>query len=338
MIYTVTLNPAMDYNLTVHSLNRGVTGLASSAVMTPGGKGVNVSLMLHRLGLGTVPMGICAGVTGTYLLDGLRAAGLSPDFVHASPQGGPEVWTRINVKIAVVGDGEREVNVPGPTLPEGSFDTLLDKIEKRLARNDTLILSGSVPPGTGDDAYARILDRVAGRNIRVIADTTGPRLRAILPYHPYLIKPNRAELEELAGATLTDDKAIVKAARDLQQQGAGHVLVSLGGEGCLLVPSFDPAHSQADRGDGHLQGACLRMGAIAGTVHSTVGAGDAMIAGLLCGLEKGWNADNILRLATASAATVAFAEEGVAVTGQDVDQLYALSAVSGKTPCLHLPY
>jgi 1-phosphofructokinase len=180
-------------------------------------------------------------VTGACLLDSLRQAGLSPDFVHASPEAGPDGWTRINVKVSVVGDGERAINVPGPALPDGSFDALLDKIDHRLERNDTLVLSGSVPPGAKDDAYARILDRVAGRNIRVIADTTGPRLLAVLPYHPYLVKQNRAELEEVAGATLTDDKALVKAARNLQRQGAGHVLVSLGEEGCLLVPSFDPA-------------------------------------------------------------------------------------------------
>lgn len=334
MIYTVTLNPALDYILHPTALEPGRTNRAPAPLLVAGGKGINVSLMLHRLGQDTVPLGLCAGRTGKLLLDDMAEKGLSPAFIHTCPDGGAEVWTRINVKICVPGGGETEVNVPGPAAPAGALDRLLDIIREKVQKNDTLVLAGSVPPGLSDRVFGDIMLSVTDKNVRVVVDTTGTRLRASLPFQPYLIKPNRAELEELIGHPLPTDSDLIHAARSLQSLGAGHVLISLGGDGCLFVPSATPRHNQSARGDTDLRGDCLRMRACKGVVRSTVGAGDSMIAGFLTALSRGWTPEKILRYATAAGAATAFAE-GLG-TRAEVDALFALSTLSGETKCTHI--
>lgn len=334
MIYTVTLNPALDYILRPASLEPGKTNRAPAPALVPGGKGINVSLMLKTLGQESLPLGLCAGQTGGLLLDGIRGKGLSPVFVHSDPAGGPDVWTRVNVKMSVPGGPETEVNVAGPAVTADALAQLTSLLTARMKKHDTLVLSGSVPPGVTDRVFGDLMMAVADKEPRVVVDTTGARLRASLPFRPYLIKPNRGELEELAGHPLTTDGALIAAARSLQLLGAGHVLISLGGEGCLFVPSDAPYNNNASRGDPDLRGSCLRLGAISGKVISTVGAGDSMIAGFLTALARGWSREKLLRFASAAGAATAFAE-GLG-TRASAETLFALSSLSGEAKALPL--
>lgn len=311
MIYTVTLNPALDYIMDVPALAPGETNRARTVRMAAGGKGVNVSLLLSRLGCPTVPLGVCAGATGAYFLRELSRAGLAPDFILTDPEGGADVWTRINVKLSGEGGEELEVNAAGAPLPDGVMDTLTDRLAARLTPGDTLALCGSLPSGAPDETCARLLDGLYARGvdlsgIRLAADTTGRRLSSLLPYRPFVIKPNLAELEALTGTSCRengtpDDRLTVTAARTLQTAGARNVLVSLGASGALLVPETGPA---------------LRIGALtrpAGApTGNTTGAGDSMLAGFLCACDRGLSMPDALRFASVCGAATAFSLSGVA--------------------------
>lgn len=239
MIYTVTLNPALDYVLSVPEAGDEPACRADAAALLPGGKGVNVSLMLRRLEVPSVPTGLCAGVTGRCLLDRLTEAGLEPDFVLLNPDAAPDAGTRINVKLREARPGGvpalREINTAGAPVTAEALEALATRLARRLHRlqpDDLLVLAGSIPPGLGSGAYVQLLSRLsagaAGR-VRVAADTAGAGMAALLPLRPWLIKPNRAELSALSGIQADSDSAVLRAARNLQAAGAGHVLVTLGG-------------------------------------------------------------------------------------------------------------
>lgn len=331
MIITVTLNPALDYVLRPASFTPGVTNRAPSPALLPGGKGINVSRMLHRLGEKSRALGLCTGVTGGLLLNALRAEGLEPEFIHTLPAGGADVWTRINVKIAPECVEETEVNVSGPTVSADDWQALLVRLRQTVQPGDVLVLSGSVPPGVSARAYGDIMNELPCGQVRVILDTSGQPFSAALPFRPWLVKPNRAELEQAVGHSLPTDGDLIAAAHSLQAMGAGHVLISLAGDGCLLVPSADPFFTRAGRGDPDLRGTCLRMSAIKGRVVSANGAGDSMIAGLLTALSRGWNRERALRYATAAAASTAFSD--TLGTRAEADKLFALCALTGDAAC-----
>ena len=209
MIYTVTLNPALDYVLSVPEAGDEPACRADAAALLPGGKGVNVSLMLRRLEVPSVPTGLCAGVTGRCLLDRLTEAGLEPDFVLLSPDAAPDAGTRINVKLREARPGGvpalREINTAGAPVTAEALEALAARLARRLHRlqpDDLLVLAGSIPPGLGSGAYVQLLSHLsagaAGR-VRVAADTAGAGMAALLPLRPWLIKPNRAELSALSG-------------------------------------------------------------------------------------------------------------------------------------------
>lgn len=319
MIYTVTLNPALDYIMDIPALTPGETNRARTVRMAAGGKGVNVSLMLSRLGCPTVPLGVCAGATGVWFLRELERVGLAPDFILTDPEGGADVWTRINVKLSGEGGEELEVNAAGAPLSDGVMEALTDRLAGRLTPGDTLALCGSLPSGAPDDTYARLLDGLTARGvdlngIRLAADTTGRRLAALLPYRPFVVKPNLAELEVLTGLSCRvggkpDDRLTAAAARTLQDVGARNVLVSLGAAGALFVPESGPT---------------LRIGALtrpAGApAGNTTGAGDSMLAGFLCACDRGLTAPDALRFASVCGAATAFSLSGVAQAA-DVERL-----------------
>ncbi len=300
MIYTVTLNPAVDYTVRATDFRIGEINRPKEAHLRIGGKGINVSLVLAALGVPSVAMGFVAGFTGDAIEAGVREAGVEADFVRLD-----NGFSRINLKLCT--DVETELNGPGPDVPTDKLAELLNKLD-RLQDGDTLVLSGSIPPTLPSDIYARMLARPAGKAIRVAVDTTGEALRAVLPYRPFIIKPNRRELEELLGESLDTQQDLVRAARRLQAEGARHVLVSLGGDGALLLD-----------GDGHVHTA----GACRGTVQSTVGAGDSMLAGFLagCGEDAAPNYAQALRLGTACGGATAFSV-GPA-TGDAIRKMYA---------------
>ena len=235
MIYTVTFNPAIDYVVRLDApLEVGEVNRAKGEDCVLGGKGINVSGVLAQLGCESVALGFVAGETGAWLERGLAAQGLKTDFVHLE-QG----MTRINVKIKA--GQETELNGAGPDIPESAMQELEKKLDS-LNEDDILILAGSIPASLSQDTYERLLARLQGRGVRAVVDATRDLLVNVLQYHPFLIKPNNHELGEIVGRVLTTDEEIIAAARTLQQKGARNVLVSMAGDGALLVDENGEVH------------------------------------------------------------------------------------------------
>lgn len=264
MIYTVTFNPALDYHMHADSFTVGTTNRSSHETITFGGKGINVSVVLSALGVPSVALGFVAGFTGEALMTMLGELGVQNEMIRL-----PRGMTRINVKIK--GNSESELNAAGPDIDEASLAALMQKLSC-LTAADTLVLSGSVPPSISRDIYEKIAALMVKRGVRVVLDAEKDLLLPMLPYRPFLIKPNKRELADMVGETLDSKEAIVAAARSLQEKGARHVLVSLGGDGALLVAE---------------SGEVLTAKAVGGKPVDTVGAGDSTVAGFLSGIENG---------------------------------------------------
>lgn len=296
MVYTVTFNPALDYVVRVDGFQVGEVNRTSREEIQLGGKGINVSTVLSHLGVDNVALGFLAGFTGQALEEGLRREGIRTDFIWLD-QG----LTRINVKIKA--DQESEINGQGPNIDAAALDRLFHKLDK-LERDDVLIVSGSVPSTLPGDIYERILARLEGRGIHFVVDATRDLLCNVLPYHPFLIKPNNLELGEIFGRTLNTDEEIRDCAIQLQQRGARNVLVSMAGDGSLLVDET---------------GGCHRLGVPKGQVRNSVGAGDSMVAGFVAGWLKTGDYAYAQRLGAAAGSATAFSD-GLA-TG---DQIMAL--------------
>ena len=276
MIYTVTFNPAIDYVVRLDkALEVGEVNRAAGEDCVLGGKGINVSGVLHEMGCESVALGFVAGETGAWLERGLAAQGLCTDFIHLD-----HGMTRINVKIKA--GEETELNGAGPTIPASALHALEEKLDA-LTESDVLILAGSIPSSMPQDTYERLLARLDGKGVRCVVDATRALLANVLPYHPFLIKPNNHEL--------TGDEEITAAARALQAQGARHVLVSMAGDGALLVDETGAVH---------------RIGCPKGRVVNSVGAGDSMVAGFVAGYLQTGRYDDALRLGTACGSATAF--------------------------------
>ena len=264
MVYTVTFNPALDYVVRMADFQAGETNRTESDEIQWGGKGINVSTVLRNLGIDNVALGFLAGFTGEALDKGLQKTGIATDFIWLE-----EGLTRINVKIKA--GKETEINGVGPAIPAAALDALFAKLD-RLRSGDVLVLAGSIPASLPDDVYQRILARLEGRDILTVVDATRELLCAVLPYRPFLIKPNNSELGEIFGRVLTTDEEIEDCARQLQVRGARNVLVSMAGAGSMLLDETGAVH---------------RLGVPKGKVQNSVGAGDSMVAGFLAGwLEK----------------------------------------------------
>ena len=302
MIYTVTFNPAIDYVVRLdRELKVGDVNRARGEDCVLGGKGINVSGVLAELGCESVALGFVAGETGAWLERGLAAQGLKTDFVHLE-----HGMTRINVKIKA--EKETELNGAGPDIPEGAMQALETKLD-RLQKDDILILAGSIPASLAQTTYERLLARLEGRGVRAVVDATRDLLVNVLRYRPFLIKPNNHELSEIVGIKLTNDNEVVTAAKMLQEKGARNVLVSMAGDGALLLDE---------------QGGVHRIGCPKGTVVNSVGAGDSMVAGFVAGYQQsGGNYDTALRLGTACGSATAFSL-GLA-TRQDIEKLLKTS-------------
>ena len=298
MIYTLTFNPALDYIMRLPVLREGETNRAASTALQFGGKGINVSLVLAEMGVESVALGFVAGFTGEALSAHLAAVGVQTDFIPL-----PEGLTRINVKLKTPeGDHpETEINAAGPAIPTECLEALYRKLDA-LSAGDTLVLAGSIPPSLPRDTYCRILARLSGRGIRFVVDAEGALLTETLPYHPFLVKPNRAELEGIAGRPLSTEAELRSAAAHLQEQGARNVLVSLGGDGAILL----------DKDGGFHRAAALPVTAV-----NTVGAGDSAVAGFLAGADNGYA--YALQLAMACGGATA-ASEGLA-TRETISEL-----------------
>lgn len=299
MVYTVTLNPALDYEVLVDGFLPGSLNRTKHENMHFGGKGVNVSTVLHSLDVETAALGFVAGFTGKALEDGLKAAGIQTDFVRLA-----EGLTRVNVKISSGdGGGETEINSQGPAIPAQALEALLQKLD-RLETGDVLVLAGSLPMGLSGDTYQNILSRVEGRGVLTVVDAAKDLLRGVLPYRPFLIKPNSAELGDLFGKDSLTEEEIHSFARNLQSQGARNVLVSMAGEGSLLLDE---------------NGVCRRLGVPPGSVRHTVGAGDSMVAGFLAGWLESRDYAAAHRMGAAAGSATAFSDS--LATGEEIRAL-----------------
>ena len=284
MIYTVTFNPAIDYVVRLDApLEVGEVNRAGGEDCVLGGKGINVSGVLAQLDCPSVALGFVAGETGAWLERGLEKQGLETDFVHLE-QG----MTRINVKIKA--GQETELNGAGPDIPESAVRQLEEQLDA-LNENDILILAGSIPRSLPQDTYERLLARLQGKGVRAVVDATRDLLANVLQYRPFLINPNNHELGEIVGRELKTDAEIIAAARALQEKGACNVLVSMAGDGAILVDETGKVH---------------RIGCPRGKVVNSVGAGDSMVAGFVAGWMQTGSYDMALRLGTACGSATAF--------------------------------
>ena len=283
MIYTMTLNPALDYVMHPLTLDMGFTNRSSSEELYCGGNGINISTLLKELDVPSIAMGIAGGFTGDYLLTELQDKGIASNFVRLDRGN-----TRINIKLN--GIVMTMVNGMGPKIPEKKVDELLERMDVVRA-GDTLVLTGSIPNSLPEDIYTQIMGKLAGRGIQFVVDAPGQLLMESLKAHPFLIKPNNHELGEIVGRVLNTEDEIVAAARTLQEKGARNVLVSMAGDGALLLDE---------------QGQTHRIGCPKGKVVNSVGAGDSMVAGFVAGYLQSGDYTTALRLGTACGSATAF--------------------------------
>ena len=283
MIYTLTFNPSLDYVVQVEHFQSDAVNRTSEEHVYPGGKGNNVAVIASNLGMKSRALGFKAGFTGAAMEQMLQEFGCDTDFIALE-----EGVTRINVKVK--SEDEFEINGQGPRIPEEKIRQLYERLDA-LGSGDVLVLSGSIPNTLPDDMYERIMERLAGTDVRISVDATKDLLMNVLKYHPFLIKPNNHELGEMFGVTLKSDEEIGEYARKLQKMGARNVLVSMAGDGAILVAE---------------DGSVLQQLPPAGEVVNSVGAGDSMVAGFLAGYLKTGSYEEALKLGTAAGSATAF--------------------------------
>lgn len=284
-IRTLTLSPALDYSVGIKGeLTLGAINRTCKEEYEAGGKGINVSIVLKRLGYPSIALGFLSGFTGDYIEELLKKEGLQTDFVHT------DGITRINVKVE--GDIETAINGEGPKVKEEDLEKLVSKIDES-EDGDVLIMSGQIPPTLPDYTYERILERIQRKNVLTVVDSTGKLLTDSLKYHPFLVKPNGEELGEIVGRKLVTPEDIEEGAKELQKLGARNVLVSLGGDGAILVAE---------------DGKSYRKPAMHSKVISTVGAGDSMVAGFVTGYLKTKDFERALMLALSTGSATAFSK------------------------------
>lgn len=285
MIFTVTFNPSLDYIVRVDEMRLGTINRTNYEQLLPGGKGINVSIVLGNLGHPSRALGFSAGVTGVALEKLLADAGVDADLVHVKAG-----FTRINAKVKAV--EETEINGQGPRIAPEDVDALFSKLDV-LGQDDTLVISGSVPNTLPSDMYEQVMERLAGRGVRIVVDAERDLLTRVLPYRPFLVKPNNHELGDIFGVTLKTRDEVVPYARRMQEMGAQNVLVSMAGEGGVLVAA---------------DGQVYQSPAAKGTVVNSVGAGDSCVAGFLAGLMETGSYQTAFRMGLAAGSASAFSD------------------------------
>ena len=296
MIYTLTCNPSVDYVVQMAEFCPGMVNRAQGEQAFSGGKGINVTVILKILGIPNRALGFLAGLTGDFIEQDLREQGCQTEFVRLA-----KGFSRINVKIK--GQEESEINGGGPAVDQAAMEALFEKING-LQKGDMLIISGSIPPSLPKDLYEKILGLLDERGVYAVVDTAGEALMKTLRYEPFLIKPNRQELEELAQSRLFTREEIVAQGRRLQEMGAQNVLISMAAEGAVLLTS---------------DGKVFFGEAPRGTVRNSVGAGDSMVGGFVAGWLKTGSYQSALQWGIAAGSASAFCE-GLA-TGEEICRL-----------------
>ena len=296
MVYTLTLNPALDYVLKTGSLFYDDINRSQSEAIYYGGKGINVSFVLSRLGIDNKALGFLAGFTGKELEKMLKADGICCDFNYLASGN-----TRINVKLKA--DKEIDINANGPKISDCDLDALMKKLSA-LNSGDFLVLAGSVPNSLGYDTYEKIMKSLDEKEINFVVDATGKSLLNTLKYKPFLIKPNHIELGELFGKRLESEKEIAHFAKELQKMGAKNVLVSCAEKGATLLDEYGNIY-KSENADGKLI--------------NSVGCGDSMVAGFLAGYINEQSYSKALMLGTACGNATAYSE--ALATKQDIESI-----------------
>lgn len=297
MIYTVTFNPSLDYIVSVDDFKLGVTNRTSSELLLPGGKGINVSTVLMNLGIGSTALGFTAGFTGDEIERRLENMGVQSEFIKIN-QG----ISRINLKLKSI-DGT-EINGSGPHISEEEAQLLIQRLEQ-LKQGDILFLAGSIPSSLPDDMYRRIMSKLQKKGILIVVDATRELLTNVLEYHPFLIKPNNHELGEIFNVTLQTREEVVPYGKKLQEMGARNVLISMAGEGAVLVAE---------------DGEVLMAPAPEGRLVNGVGAGDSMVAGFMAGWLQKEDYAHAFYMGVSAGSASAFSEQ--LATKEEIFEIY----------------
>lgn len=297
MIYTVTFNPSLDYIVTVDQFQLGLTNRTTSELMLPGGKGINVSIVLGNLGIANTALGFTAGFTGEEIVRRVEEMGVQSDFITID-----EGLSRINLKLASI-DGT-EINGSGPHISPEKVEELMKQLDK-LTKEDVLVLAGSIPGSMPDDIYSKIMKRLEEKGAMVVVDATNDLLVNVLPYHPFLIKPNNHELGEIFHTELKTRESVVPYAKKLQEMGARNVLISMAGEGAVLVAE---------------DGSVYDTPAPKGTLINGVGAGDSMVAGFIAGWMERKNYEYAFHMGVSAGSASAFSH--LLATKSEIESVY----------------
>ena len=298
MIYTVTFNPSLDYIVDVKDLQIGKMNRTSYEQMLPGGKGINVSTVLTNLGIENKALGFIAGFTGGEIERLAMESGIDCDFIYLE-----NGFSRIGVKIRNYAG--TEINGMGPVISKEAMEGLLAKLKMAKA-GDVIVLAGHIPNSVSDGIYQDIMRELSGKGIEFVVDATKDLLRNVLVHRPFLIKPNNLELGELFGVSICTKEDVVPYAKKLQEMGARNVLVSMAGDGAVLLDEMGQVYS---------------LPAPEGEVCNAVGAGDSMVAGFLAGWQEKGDSLHALKMGLSAGSASAFSE--VLATKEEIEGLFA---------------
>ncbi len=304
MIYTVTFNPSLDYIVSVDHFKTGQINRTTKEIMYPGGKGINVSMVLKNLGVESTALGFMAGFTGGEIERLLAVQGIRSDFISVK-----EGISRINVKLR--SDEESELNGMGPAIGEAEIKELYAQLDE-MEDGDTLVLAGSIPTVMPETMYMDIMKHLKDKKLDIVVDATKDLLVNVLEYHPFLIKPNNLELGEIFGVDLKTQEDVIPYAKKMQEKGARNVLISMAGEGAVLVTETDEVYRSAPP---------------KGKVVNSVGAGDSRVAGFIAGFKKNGSYEDAFYTGLCTGSASAFSE---ALATRD--EVAALFEQLGKTP------
>lgn len=297
MIYTVTFNPSLDYIVTVNDFKLGRVNRTCEEIMFPGGKGINVSIVLKNLGMDSTILGFTAGFTGQEIQRRVTEMGCQEDLISI-----PNGLSRINLKLR--SNEESEINGMGPVIDDEAIQKLYQKLDA-LKEGDVLVLAGSIPSSMPETIYRDIMKFLEEKGVLIAVDATKDLLVNVLPYHPFVIKPNNHELGEIFHVTLTEKEDIIHYAKELQKQGARNVLVSMAGDGAILAAE---------------DGSIYTSEAPKGKVLNSVGAGDSMVAGFLYGYLTSGDYKTAFKMGISSGSASAFSEN--LATKDEIDTIY----------------
>lgn len=296
MVYTVTVNPSLDYIVDVKNFKTGVVNRTCGEKIYVGGKGVNVSMVLSNLEIENTALGFIAGFTGKEIESRLIEKGIKTDFIHLE-----DGLSRINVKLR--SDEESEINGQGPNINKKDIEELYSKLDK-LSSSDVLVLAGSIPSTLPETLYSDIMNRLKDKGVSIVVDATRDLLKKALEYKPFLVKPNNHELGEIFGVELKTREEVVPYAQKFREMGAQNVLVSMAGEGAVLASA---------------DGKVYKFPAPKGKLVNSVGAGDSMVAGFITGFLQTKDYEQALKMGLSTGSASAFSEE--LATKENVNEL-----------------